>query len=238
MLSCAGSFIDSLRIGVHLRRLGHPALARPAFRQTRPLSEKYGWDRGTLIDRFFIETFLAEHVRDIHGVVLEVADRNYTMRYGERVERSEVLDIRPTNATATIVADLADATAIPTGAFDCMILTQTLQFIFDIGSAVREVHRILRQGGVVLATFPGVQRVGRSHLDSDYWRLTPASAGALFKQVFGEAVQVFPYGNLATSLAFLRGMALEEVPKRLRKIHDPYFATTIAVRAQRMDAAP
>jgi SAM-dependent methyltransferase len=221
-----------LRLRARLRRLRPSALG--AFSRTKPLSEQYGWDRGTLIDRFFIESFLAEHRDDIRGVVVEIADRNYTIRFGRNVDRSEVLDIRPTNQNATIVADLCNADRVATGSFDCVILTQTLQFIFDLGAAVSEVHRILRPGGVVLATFPGIQRVGRSHLDSDYWRLTVASARALFAEVFGEEqVRVSAYGNLATSLAFLRGMALEEVPRRIRQSHDPFFATTLAVRAQR-----
>jgi len=225
--------LEGLQPRARLQRLRHPAAAG-AFRRTQPVSQTYGWDRGTLIDRFFIERFLAEHQHDIRGVVVEVADRDYTTRYGRNVDRSEVLDIRPTNPNATIVTDLCDAQNVASTTFDCVLLTQTLQFIFDIRSAVAEVHRILRPGGVVLATFPGIQRVGRSHLNSDYWRLTFASARALFEKDFGDdAVEVFAYGNLATSLAFLRGMALEEVPSRLYRVNDPFFATTLAVRAER-----
>jgi SAM-dependent methyltransferase len=204
------------------------------FSQTSPVSQKYGWDRGKLIDRYFIEQFLAAHRADIRGRVLEVADSDYTMRFGTAVDHSDVLDISADNSRATIIADLQNAVAIQDASFDCFILTQTLQFIYDIRSAVAEAHRILAPGGVVLATFPGVQRVGRSHLHSDYWRLTVASATSVFADSFGSGcTAVVAYGNVATSMGFLRGMAVEELPRRVRDRHDPFFATTLGVRAHK-----
>jgi SAM-dependent methyltransferase len=225
-----------------LRRLGLGSranrLRRPGklltYRRTSPVSDRYGWDRGRLIDRFFIERFLEENADAIHGRVLEVADAAYTTRFGAGVTRSDVLDIRPENPLATIVADLSEGAGLPGEAFDCFILTQTLQFIYEVRAAVTQARRALKPGGVLLATVPSIQRVGKSHLERDYWRFTPASASALFGEIFGpEAVSVRPYGNLVTSVAFLRGMALEEVPRAARTVDDPFFATTIAVRAER-----
>jgi SAM-dependent methyltransferase len=56
----------------------------------------------------------------------------------------------------TIVADLATAGHIPSDTFDCIILTQTLQYIFDLPAAVRAIYRILAPGGVLLASVPGI----------------------------------------------------------------------------------
>jgi Methyltransferase domain len=222
-----------LRLGARVKRVRRPARLF-AFRRTAPVSEHYGWDRGRLIDRVFIERFLEENSDAIRGRVLEVADAAYTTRFGTAVDRSDVLDIRPQNPLATIVDDLTTASRIPDGTFDCFILTQTLQFIYDVHAAVEQAHRILKPGGIVLATVPGIQRVGKSHLDRDYWRFTPASAAELFGEFFGrDAVAVHPYGNVLTSIAFLRGMAAEELPRKAFSTDDPFFATTIAVRARR-----
>jgi SAM-dependent methyltransferase len=214
-----------------LRRLLQPARLG-VLRRTRPLSDAWGFDRGTPVDRWYIESFLAEHRADVRGRVLEVQDSGYTDRFGTGVERRDVLDIDPANPRATIVADLAAADAIPTGAFDCFILTQTLHLIYDLRSALGHARRLLRPGGVLLATLPSVSRVSRGAAASDYWRFTPASAAALFGEVFGpERVAVRSYGNVLAAVAFLAGMAREELSPRDLETRDEHFPVIVAVRA-------
>jgi SAM-dependent methyltransferase len=207
-------------------------LLRPAWpavlRRTRPLSDIWGFDRGKPVDRYYIEGFLAEHRGDVRGRVLEVLDSSYTDRYGSGVERRDVLDVDPRNPWATIVADLADATALPAGAFDCFILTQTLHLVFDVGAAARSCHHLLRPGGALLVTVPVVSRVHRD----DCWRFTPASLRRLLEEAFGPGqVTVCAYGNLLASTAFLAGMAREEIPRRLLDAHDASFPLIVAARA-------
>ena len=67
-------------------------------------------------------------------------NRDYTERFGIDVEHSDVLDVDPENASATVVADLAAASEVPTAMFDCSILTQTLQYIYDLKAAVEHAH--------------------------------------------------------------------------------------------------
>src|SRR6266478_325221 len=129
------------RVRQRLRRLARPAWLG-TLRRTTPLSDHWGFDRGTPLDRYYIERFLEEHCQDIRGRVLEVRDSRYTDRYGTAVQRRDVLDIDPRNPNATIVVDLATADAIPPDQFDCFVLTQTLQFIYDTRAAVAHAHRI------------------------------------------------------------------------------------------------
>jgi SAM-dependent methyltransferase len=215
-----------------LRRLFRPAWLG-TLRRTTPLSDQYGYDRGTPVDRYYIERFLEEHRRDIHGRVLEVKDRGYTDQYGANVERSDVLDIDPTNPRATIIADLAAADAIASGQFHCIVLTQTLQLIYDTRAALAHAHRILRPGGVLLVTVPAVSRVvPEGGLKTDYWRFTIASCAALLGQVFGpEHITVRSFGNVLTSIAFLAGIACEELSSRELDINDEYFPLIVTVRA-------
>ena len=63
----------------------------------------------------------------------------------------------PGQPGATIFADLAHAPEIPSSYFDCIILTQTMHYIFDLPAAVSTLFRILKPGGTLLVTRPGDQ---------------------------------------------------------------------------------
>ena len=216
----------------YLRRLTHPAWLG-TLRRTTPLSDRYGYDRGTPIDRYYIERFLEDHRRDIRGHVLEVKDSGYTDRYGIGVEHRDVLDIDPANPHATIKADLATADAIASDQFDCFVLTQTLQLIYDTRAAIAHAHRILRTDGALLVTMPAVSRVvPEDGLKTDYWRFTIASCLALFGQVFGpEHITVRSHGNVLTCIAFLAGMAYEELSRQELDTNDKFFPVIVTVRA-------
>jgi SAM-dependent methyltransferase len=198
------------------------------------LSDGFGFDRGTPIDRYYIESFLEENRAAIRGRVLEVKDSKYTQRFGGDVVTRDVLDVDPTNRNATMVADLAAAESVPAETFDCFVLTQTLQYIFDARSAISHAHRILRPGGILLCTVPAISRIERGFLDSEYWRFTPASCRQLFGTAFGPAnVTVRTYGNVLAAIAFLMGMASEELRRRELADHDEFFPVIVAIRARK-----
>jgi SAM-dependent methyltransferase len=203
------------------------------LRRRMPVSPYWGFDRGTPVDRYYIEHFLREHGGDIRGIVLEVQDRLYTTRFGTGVEQSDVLDIDAGNPAATIVADLARADNIAADTFDCFVLTQTLQLVYDVQAAIAHCHRILRPGGVLLATVPAASRVvGNPDEPLDYWRFTTSGCRRLFGERFGQQnVSVQALGSMAAVVAFLYGMAREEIPRRRLDLHDPRFPLIVAVRA-------
>ena len=218
-------------------------LLRPAFpgtlRRTTPLSRRWGYDRGLPVDRYYIERFLAEHRRDIRGCVLEVKDSEYTTKYGTNVERIDVIDIDPGNARASVVIDLAGPhTSGRSAEWDCFVLTQTLHLIYDIRAAIACAGMLLRPGGVLLATLPALSPVmAPNDRYQDYWRVTTASAGALFAEVFGtRQVSVRSYGNVLSAIAFLTGMASEELSPREIDTNDNDIPVLIAVRAVKLGA--
>jgi SAM-dependent methyltransferase len=157
-----------------------------------------------------------------------VKDRGYMDRFGTAVTQRDVLDIDSSNQHATIVADLTAADHVDADQFDCFILTQTLQMIYDTRAAIRHAHRMLRPGGTLLATVPAVSRL----TDPDFWRFTPAACSRLFGEVFGRPnVSVEGHGNVLTSVAFLEGMACEELKRHALDINDPMFPLVVTVRA-------
>jgi len=221
------------RLPAALRRL-----ARPRWFGLRsrigPVSEHWGYDRGTPIDRWYIEQFLAEHRADLRGRVLEVKDDEYARRFGGSIDHVDVLDIDPQNERATIVTDLADATAIPDATYDCVVLTQTLQYVPRVADAIRHLRRILAPGGTLLATVPALSRVVVADpVFADHWRFTEASCRALFGDAFGPEVEVRVYGNATAGAGFLLGYAAEELSGLERDAVDLRFPVVVAVRAVR-----
>ena len=201
--------------------------------QTSPVNANFGSGRGQLIDRTYIERFLGEHTADITGRVLEVKSDTYTKRFGgDRVTQRDVLDIDADNPAATIIDDLAVGSLIPSDAYDCIILTQTLHLIFDMQGAVASLHRALRPGGVLLLTVPGITQVPRSLGDTWFWSLTTASATALLADPFeGGTLEVDQHGNVLAATAFLQGLAAEELPLGTLDIDDPEYPVIVTVRA-------
>jgi len=205
-----------------------------------PISRAFGFDRGTPIDRYYIERFLSEHAADIRGHVLEVGDDGYMRRFGgERVTQREVLHVTPGNPQATLVGSLETGEGLAGREYDCLILTQTLHCIYDIRAAVRTLHQVLAPGGVALVTLPGISQISRYDADrwGDYWRLTPLAAHRLFGEVFDhEQIEVRVYGNVQTAAAFLHGLSLEDLPRRVFDYDDADYPVLICLRVQRTGA--
>jgi hypothetical protein len=171
---------------------------------------------------------------DIRGDVLEVADDDYTRKFGgERVRSSQVLHLTPGNPRATMVGDLATGQGVPVEAFDCLILTQVFQMVYDVQAAIRTSYRALRPGGVMLVTLPGITQVSRYDMDrwGDYWRFTTLSAARLFEECLPDAaVHVRAFGNVLTAVAFLYGLSADDLEPHELSHHDPDYEVLITAR--------
>jgi SAM-dependent methyltransferase len=215
-----------------------PGLVRfGSLRRLEPISREYGFDRGLPIDRHYIETFLARHAADVAGHVLEIKDDAYTRRFGAgRVARNDVLALEADEPRATIVGDLARADHVPSERFDCAIVTQTLQLILDVRAALRTLHRILKPGGVLLATVPGLSQTS-PHADWGErwaWGFTRVSARALVAEAFpGGTVEVETFGNVVSTIAFLHGLSADELGPGELAHHDPEYQLSIGIRARK-----
>lgn len=225
------------------RRDGWPPTRRISWgslKRIEPISRSFGFDRGLPVDRFYLESFLAEYSQDIHGSVLEVGDPGYTRRFGgARVTRSDVLHAVAGNPQATLVGRLDTREGLEREVYDCLIVTQTLHCIYDIQAAVRTLHWLLKEGGVALASLPGISQVSRHDAErwGDYWRLTPAAAVSLFEPSFGRAnIQVRSYGNVLAAVALLHGLAVSDLPKGALERQDPDYPLLICVRAVKEQA--
>ena len=211
------------------------------LRRLNPISRNFGLDRGRPIDRYYIQNFLAHQADDIRGRVLEIKDASYTQKYGgSRVRVSDVLDVAEDNRWATIVADLTRADHVPSDSFDCIIFTQTLHFIYDVQSAVQTLYRILKPGGTLLATFPGISQTSCEELDEHYcWAFTRLSVRRLFEEAFPAAnIRMEAHGNVLAAIAFLHGLTVKELRREELDYHDPDYEVLITLRAVKPGATP
>jgi SAM-dependent methyltransferase len=206
-----------------------------SLRRTTPFNRSWGYERGTPIDRVYIEEFLARHAADVRGACLEILNADYTNRFGgARVTSSDVLDINPANTAATIVADLGEADSLPAERFDCAIFTQTLHLIPDMGAALANIWRALSPGGVLLLTVPAVGRhEARKGFHHDRWRVTNTGLEWLLTGLSDARPEVTSYGNVLSCAAFLYGLAAEELNSAELQAFDREFPLVVAARVRK-----
>jgi SAM-dependent methyltransferase len=203
------------------------------LRRLEPFSAHYGYDRGTPIDRHYIEAFLNRCREDVSGRVLEVKDSTYARRYGARLSRIEVVDIDAGNPDATLVADLCEVGSLPAARFDCVILSQTLHLLQEPALALANVRQALAPGGVLLLTVPTISRVVREAEGRDCWRWTPAGLRQLLTGFWPTAgIEVEGHGNLVTALGCLLGLAAEELDTTELRCQDAVFPVVVTARVR------
>jgi len=221
-------------VGKAVRRVyGLGAMHLGRVTSAQPLSQNWGYDRGTPIDRHYIEDFLNQHASDVRGHVLEVQEDDYSRRFGaSNVTQQDILNVDASNPQATIIGDLADPATLPAARFDCVILTQTLHLVYDMPAAVENVRRSLKPGGVLLVTTPGITPVQPDKGYNWYWSLTEEALRRLLEGSFDpKSVTTQSYGNLSSATAFLHAAAVEEISKRKLKRFDPRYPVVIGARA-------
>jgi SAM-dependent methyltransferase len=217
---------------VERRRRRPPKLG--AFRRTTPIDANWGFERGTPIDRVYVERFIGGNARDIRGRVLEIAAPDYTSRFGHDLTSVDILMAQEGNPEATIVGDLSDAPQIPDDSFECAIVTQTLQFVYDVRGALATLERILAPGGVLLATVPGLTKISpiEDAAYGEWWHYTARSLRRLGAEAFGEAnVEVASYGNVLAAAGFLYGLAASDLSEEELDAHDPLYEVVVGLRA-------
>jgi SAM-dependent methyltransferase len=223
------------RLTAPLRRArGGDVMARDRTASTTPLCLEFGYSRGTPIDRHYVEAFLDKHSADIGGRVLEIGDDTYSRRFGgKRISRQDVLHIQAGHPQATIIGDLADPGVLPQQTFDCIILTQTLHLIFDMATAVEQIHAALKPRGVALVTVPGISPIDRGAWKASwYWSLTDLALARLLSGPFDrQKLTISTHGNLYAATAFLHGAAVEEIETDKLAHFDPAYPVTVAARA-------
>jgi len=221
-----------------LARLKRPRLVAALARRGKPVSRSLGCDRGTPIDRFWIDRFIEANADAMYGRCLEVGADRYVRTYG-RPTQVDILDVDDNNDLATVHGDLCHLPQVPDGTYDCVVLTQVLQYIEDLVAALATCARILAPGGTLLVTVPATQPLDPfTPPGLECWRFTPRALRWLAAPHFpAQAIEVSSCGNAAAGAAFFVGLAQEDLRQRELVTDDPMFPCVATLRATR-EATP
>ena len=202
-----------------------------------PLNYDFGFSRGTPIDRYYIEDFLDKNKSYIKGDVLEIAENTYTKKFGspEKIDNSWILHV-DAHGKNMIRGDFETGEGIQPNTMDCIILTQTLPFMYHLENAVKNIYGMLKRNGSLLLTVSGICQISRYDMDrwGDYWRFTDLSLRRLMETVANpEKIDIYTYGNVKSACAFLYGVASEELSKEDLEYSDPDYQLSICAVVRR-----
>jgi peptidoglycan/xylan/chitin deacetylase (PgdA/CDA1 family) len=204
------------------------------LRRLTPFSQQWGFDRGTPVDRHYIERFLEPRADLIRGRVLEMGEPRYTSMFGgQRVTEIAILEVTE-GADATYTCRLEEGDEIPMESFDCIVCTHVLQYIYDVRAALKTLYRILKPGGGLLLTVPAITPTHEAdqYGDAWHWSFTAASISRLCAEVFdADALEVEVFGNVLTATAFLYGLAASELTQDDLDHVDADYAVTVGIHA-------
>ena len=230
-----------LKIASHIKKIAKRTLSPVSgnwLNRKEPFSRIFGLDRGTAIDRRFMEDFLSLHKDSIQGKVLEIGGDQYTYKFGSNLASTAIL-AGSENSSRSICFPYPshDLTAHHSldavGKYDLVIATNVLNFIYDFKAAIHGLAKLTQpDSGILLATLAGVSQISRFDYDrwGDYWRFNDMSIKQLFEEYF-EQVEVTAYGSAPLAAAFIMGLSQEEVPSTLFEHHDPDYQILIGVKA-------
>ena len=196
------------RLRCMVRGLGIPRWGN--LRRLQPFSMKFGWDRGSPIDRYYVDRFFERHRSYITGDVLEIDRSIYTRRYGHDLRIIQAFDIDP-DCEDTLRCDLAHSeNVLSTEAYDCLLMPCSLSFLRELEPSLRNALRVLKPGGVILANAAGLLRIDKVSLD--LWRFSPAGWQELLSRIWPACeIVVEGEGNCLSVIAANLGISQEEL---------------------------
>lgn len=197
----------------------------------RPISRRCGYERGTPIDRYYIEKFLDLNQKYIQNKVMEVADDQYTLKYKKNIKEAFIMHVEGWGKNVVQI-NLETGNGVPefTNSIDCFICTQTIQMIYDMKTAIKNIYQMLKQDGTALITIAGI--AGISLYDyynwGEYWRVTPKALRMIMEETFDkDKIEIFGYGNIKTTIAFLYGLCVEDLSEEDFSYDDEQFPMLI-----------
>jgi SAM-dependent methyltransferase len=205
------------------------------MRRVQPFSASFGFERGTPVDRYYLDAFLRENQALIKGRVLEVQVPSYTRRFGEDVLESHTVDINPA-FRATFTCDLADGAQVPSDHYDCFLVPNTLQHLADLQPSLRTILRVVKPGGTILASAAGLLPLIPD--GGDYWRLSVEGWRQVLEAEWpGCDTTIQAHGNCLAAVAAMYGLAFEELTSNELDAHDPRYPVLVTIRCRKPAAS-
>lgn len=180
-----------------------------------PVSRRYGREHGTPIDRYYIEQFLEENKDRIRGDIAEFAEDTYTKRYGKDLKNSYIYHVYGWGENVKKI-NLVTGDGVEEEVLDCLICTQTIQFIYELDKAINNIVRLLKIAGCALITVHGIAQISLYDYRNwgEYWRFTKKTLENMMASYCNIEYEIHSYGNVKIAAAMLYGLAVEDLDKK------------------------
>lgn len=199
---------------------------------------------GSPIGRFYFEEFLATRRSHIRGRAAEMGGDRFMRRFGQDAHTFDVLaEAGQYVPKATHVVDFADRDAQLEGQFNCIVGAELLQRSSDPRLAIQGIYRMLRPGGVLIASFSALPTLPADGTggspEFDGWRFTPTGVERCLAEVFGPGhVDIESYGNLVAATAALGGLSAQQVGRSRLAPRQVGCEVIICAIARKIASAP
>jgi ubiquinone/menaquinone biosynthesis C-methylase UbiE len=151
------------------------------------------------------------------GKVLDLGGANSP--YKNKIPSTKYLcvDLNPKHKP-DIVGDVHNL-KIKGARFDTIIATELLEHCHSPKIVVKEIYRLLKKNGAVVASVPFMYPYHGDNFSKDYWRFSKDGINELFKDF--KKVNIYPHGSLTTTVLnfiFCRFFFLTRLSKLFYKI--------------------
>lgn len=200
------------------------------------MSRKFGYDRGTPIDRVYINNFLKKRKNLFVGDCLEVGYPEFLLNFSVPLNQITVLGVNnPDKRFKYVNCDLSLGKELPREKFDLFVCTQTFNFIKDYSTAIENSANLLKEDGSMIGTVSGLAALSQYDDDKwgDYYRFSPRAIREALSKSFHE-VEIEVYGNLYSAIHYLAGHSYEDLQyKYLIETSDNLYPVIIGFTARR-----
>jgi hypothetical protein len=115
---------------------------------------------------------------------------------------------------------------------DCLICTQTIQFIYEIDTAVYNIVKMLKKGGCALITVHGIAQISMYDYNiwGEYWRFTKKTFDELVGSFDIGGYDIHSYGNVKTATAMLYGVVVEDLEEKDFEYDDEQYPVVLTLK--------
>lgn len=198
--------------------------SKPTLKAIKKYSNKFGFDRGTPLDLFYMmQIFDKVDKYKSYQNSLEFGDLNYSKLFNTK---NMFVLTHPEYANGVIdknqiVFDLNSSNIYNGTFFDLIISTNVINFTHNPFVSIKHHFAMLNDNGTLVLTVQSSMPV--SDYDQkrwgDYWRLTMDSLAKLLEG-YPIEYELYSFGSFTTSIAFLCGIAAEELELNVLDEHD------------------
>jgi glycosyltransferase involved in cell wall biosynthesis len=201
------------------------------LRKVVPIGKLFNLDRGIPIHNFYCDLYLSSVARYIQGRILHVGERHEKGRGGTSV--SSVLEKIGADDYESLLLEHVRGRELDAGQFDCIIVSDCLEYDPNPDIPLALLKRLLKPGGVLFAILPGLQSGHRQGgIGNVHWHFTTHSARNLFERFFSrDNTYTRGFGNILTTIAALHGLTAQELTPAELENHDPAYEVSIFVQA-------